>query len=320
MPETHLPVCSQVPERVGIIAGWGQLPVEVARQLKRNGKKVYCCGIRNHASPELADICDEFKWVGLARTRSHVRFFRRHQVHNATMAGKIFKTLLFKKFGWVRQFPDTLCLRYLGPHFVTKSKQQTDDSILLSGVRMYADNGVKLDPATEYAPQLLVKESVMTKKPPSKIELRDVQFGWKMAKEMGRLDVGQTVIVKSRAVLAVEAIEGTDECIRRAGNLCPAGGFTMVKVSKPQQDMRFDVPTIGIGTLKSLRDAGGNVLAIEAEKTIILDQSEFIKFAERFGIKVLAISSDSVDAVTMVEDQISKVAERSQSKIQRKIA
>ena len=108
---------------------------------------------------------------------------------------------------------------------------------------------------------------------------------------MGRLDIGQSVAVKGRAVLAVEAVEGTDDCIRRAGQLCPAGGFTVVKVSKPQQDMRFDVPTIGVGTIQTMKDAGGSVLAIEADRTIVLDQSELVAYANQVGITVLAMNS-----------------------------
>ena len=117
------------------------------------------------------------------------------------------------------------------------------------------------------------------RRPDRRRSSKDIEFGWRLAKEMGRLDVGQSVAVKDRAPLAVEAIEGTDECIRRAGTLCSAGGFTVVKVAKPQQDMRFDVPTIGLGTLETLVAAGGQVLAVEAGRTIIIDQPEVVEFA-----------------------------------------
>ena len=111
---------------------------------------------------------------------------------------------------------------------------------------------------------------------------------------MGGLDVGQSVAVKAQAVLAVEAVEGTDECIRRAGTLCASGGFTVVKVAKPQQDMRFDVPTIGVGTLQTIKEAGGTVLAVEADKTIIIDEGEVFAFANQNGIKVIAIDAEDV--------------------------
>ena len=123
---------------------------------------------------------------------------------------------------------------------------------------------------------------------------KDIEFGWQLASEMGRLDVGQSVAVKGRAVLAVEAVEGTDQCIRRAGTLCEAGGFTVVKVAKPQQDMRFDVPTIGIGTLKSLVQAGGRVLAVEADKTILVDAPEAIAFADQHRLAIVAMQEAAV--------------------------
>ena len=112
---------------------------------------------------------------------------------------------------------------------------------------------------------------------------------------MGRLDVGQSVAVKGQAVLAVEAVEGTDECIRRAGELCPSGGFTVVKIAKPQQDMRFDVPTVGVGTLETMRAAGAKILAVQAEKTIFLDQSRFSELAKKWGIQVVALHEPKAD-------------------------
>jgi DUF1009 family protein len=123
-----------------------------------------------------------------------------------------------------------------------------------------------------------------------------VAFGWQLAKELGRLDIGQTVVVKDRAPLALEAIEGTDECIRRAGRLCPAGGMTVVKVAKPQQDLRFDMPTIGIGTLESLRAAGARVLAIEAGRTILVDRERIAELAGRAGITIASLCDASGEA------------------------
>ena len=125
-------------------------------------------------------------------------------------------------------------------------------------------------------------------KPLSDGQMKDIEFGWELALEMGRLDVGQSVCVKGRAVLAVEAVEGTDECIRRAGELCPSGGFTIVKVAKPNQDMRFDVPTVGLGTIETMAAEGGRILAIEANKTILLDREELACAADRYGIKIVA--------------------------------
>ncbi len=158
-------------------------------------------------------------------------------------------------------------------------------------VRTFDRHGVVFKPATDYAPELLVKEGCLTFRQPSAAEQKDIEFGWRLAKEIGRLDVGQSVAVKDRAPLAIEAIEGTDECIRRAGQLCRKGGFTVVKVAKPKQDMRFDVPTIGLGTIETLAAAGGRVLAIEAGRTIILDQAQVVELARRHGIAIVALAS-----------------------------
>jgi UDP-2,3-diacylglucosamine hydrolase len=133
-----------------------------------------------------------------------------------------------------------------------------------------------------------VKDGTLTRRSPTPAEQNDIEFGWKLAKEMGRLDVGQSVAVKERAALAVEAIEGTDRCIERAGQLCRAGGWVLVKVAKPQQDMRFDVPTIGVTTIENLHKARARVLAIEAGRTILLDQPEVIALADRYGLSIVA--------------------------------
>jgi DUF1009 family protein len=142
-------------------------------------------------------------------------------------------------------------------------------------------------------PELLVEAGHLAGRPLSPKQVRDVEFGWTLAKQMGLLDVGQTVCVKDQAVLAVEAIEGTDECIRRAGDLCRQGGFVVVKVAKPQQDMRFDVPTIGLNTLESIAAAGGRVLAVEAERTILLDARLFHQTAQRLKLSVVALRKES---------------------------
>jgi DUF1009 family protein len=135
---------------------------------------------------------------------------------------------------------------------------------------------------------LLVRPGVLTRRQPTAREQADIDYGWNLAKEMGRLDVGQSVAVRDRAVLAVEAIEGTDAAIRRAGGLCPTGGFVVVKVAKPQQDMRFDVPTVGPSTIRSIQAAGGKVLAIEAGKTILIDEADTVRLADEAGITIVS--------------------------------
>jgi DUF1009 family protein len=281
--------------RVGLLAGWGRYPLIVAEELRRQGREVYGLGVLDHADPELAKICNGFRWLGLAKFGTAVRFFRRHGVTEATMAGKIHKVVLFQKGMILRQLPDLTTIRTFVPHFLTRRKDCRDDTLLMAIVELFARRGIRLAPATDYAPELLVKQGQLTRRGPTPAQVKDIEFGWRMAKEMGRLDVGQSVAVKNQAVLAVEAVEGTDQCIRRAGSLCSAGEFTVVKVAKPQQDMRFDVPTVGLLTLESLLEAGGRVLAVEAGRTIFVDQPAVVEFADRNGLVIVALTHPPAD-------------------------
>ncbi len=282
-----------VPRRVGILAGWGRYPLAIADALRRQGCETYCLGVVGHADPALRQVCDHFQWCGLARFAYAIRYFQRHGVAEATMAGKIFKVRLFQRFAWIRHLPDWRTIRMFLPHFWTRQKDCRDDSLMTAIVDEFASAGIRLAPATDYAPELLVSPGQLTRRGPNSWQWKDIQFAWRMAKELGRLDIGQSVAVKDQAVLAVEAVEGTDQCIRRAGSLCPAGGFTVVKVAKPQQDMRFDVPTIGLCTLETMVQSGAKVLAVEAGKTIFLDQAEVIAFADRHKLAIVSLPDGS---------------------------
>ena len=283
---------SQV-RRVGLIAGWGRYPLVVAKALQAQGYQVYCLGVIGEADPALAEVCHELKWSGPARFGGAIRYFKRRGITQATMAGKIHKVNLFRPRRWLRYLPDLRTLRMFIPHFLTRRKDCRDDTLLLAIVDEFAAEGIRFAPATDYAPELLAAEGQLTSRGPSAWQWKDIEFGWRIAKELGRLDVGQSVAVKDQAVLALEAVEGTDQCIRRAGELCGAGGFTVVKVAKPQQDMRFDVPTIGRGTLETMVEAGGRVLAVETGRTIILDQRELIDFANQNKLIVVTLYNPS---------------------------
>ena len=279
-------------EKIGLLAGWGRLPIIVAEALKQQGYGVYCLGIKDHADAQLREICDDYAEVGVARLGAQINYFRRQGISQATMAGKLHKTIMFHRLYWLKHLPDWRCARTFYPHFITRSKNRNDDTILGSVVDAYAEDGITFAPATDFAPNLLAQSGTLAGRV-NHSRRGDIQYGWKLAKEIGGLDIGQTVAVKGRAVLAVEAVEGTDECIRRAGQLCPSGGFTVVKVAKPQQDMRFDVPTIGLDTLETLIEAGGSVLAVEAHRTIILDQPEFIAKARRHNLTIAALEDSA---------------------------
>jgi DUF1009 family protein len=280
---------------IGLIAGWGEFPVRVVEGLQRRGAKVFCVGLLGHASPDLKNVCDGFTWGGVARGGAHMRFFRRHRVTTATLAGKVFKSVVFQRNLVWRNLPDLTFLRFFAKSFVARRKDCRDDTLLMSAVRMYEHHGIEMAAATDLVPELLVPAGPIGGRRPSVAEMSDIAFGWSLAKELGRLDVGQTAVVKNQAAIAVEAVEGTDACIRRAGPLCPSGGFTVVKVAKPQQDMRFDVPTIGIETLRTIHAAGGSVLAVEAERTIILNPAEVAEFAQRHRLAVIAIRAADIE-------------------------
>ena len=289
--------------RVGLLAAWGDYPVEVARALRKSGHTIYCLGVDGHANrAALEPLCASYQSVGIGRLGFALRYFKKHSVQRATMAGKFHKTLLYRPWVWFRHLPDWTAIRHFFPYFAhpqwsKERKDCKDDTLLGALVDAFARRDIHFVPATDYAPELLVCSGQLTKRGLTLAQENDIAFGWELAKEMGRLDVGQSVAVKGQAVLAVEAIEGTDQCIRRAGSLCPSGDFTVVKVAKPNQDMRFDVPTIGLGTVRSLHEAGGRVLAIEAKKTIIVGQDELIAFADQHKLVIVSFSRPEAESI-----------------------
>ena len=279
---------------IGLVAGWGRFPVQVAEALRRAGHPVCCIAIRGHASAELADLCDHVRWSGVGKLGGHLRYFRRCGVREVTMAGKLFKAdLLYRGSLWLRHLPDWRCILTFGPLLLGRRRDARDDRLLLAVTGAYTRAGMNVLAATQLAPELLVKRGLLVGRPLGAHAQRDVEFGWHAAKRMGGLDVGQSVTVKDGTVIAVEAIEGTDACIDRTGQLCPRGGWALVKVSKPEQDMRFDVPTIGPQTVRRVHAAGGSLIAIEANKTILLDREQTLAEARQAGITIVAIDQVS---------------------------
>jgi UDP-2,3-diacylglucosamine hydrolase len=272
---------------IGLLAGSGRFPILFAEAARRLGRKVVCIGIHDEASPELIPLVDRFHWMGGLKFGRMVRCYRREGVHEFVMAGKVQKTKLYQPFALLRYIPDFWSLRMFVRHWRRRGDNR-DDTLLLTLINEFKKEGLTVASALDYCPELLVREGILTRRSLSSREQDDILFGWTMAKELGRLDIGQSVVVKDKAVIAVEAIEGTDRAILRAGELCRMGGFTVVKVAKPQQDMRFDVPTIGEQTIETIHKAGGRVLAIEAGKTILLDEAATLSLADRLGITVVA--------------------------------
>ena len=276
-------------KRVGLLAGSGRFPILFAEAARRQGLEIACVGIRYEASEELRSLCSSFHMVGVTKLGRMIRTFKRQRVAEVVMAGKVTKSVMHTPLRIIRLMPDWRMIHFW---HTTCRHNKKDDSLLLGVIAEFARDGIAFASALDYCPELLVKHGVLTRRRLSAAERKDVAFGWDLAKEMGRLDVGQSVAVKEQAALAIEAIEGTDRCIERAGLFCRSGGWTLVKVAKPQQDMRFDVPTIGVSTIENLHKAKARVLAIEAEKTIIIDEPQVVELADKYGISIVAVTAE----------------------------
>ncbi|MEM7205222.1 MAG: UDP-2,3-diacylglucosamine diphosphatase LpxI, partial [Planctomycetota bacterium] len=228
-----------------------------------------------------------FQRIGLLSFGGFLRFFGRHGVRDLTWAGWIRKETLFSVRGILNHLPDLRALRFMLWRLPRMDRQS--QTLLAAMVDEFEREGFRVRDSTSVCRDLLVEEGVLTAKGPTRKQLADIAFGWRVAKRMADLDVGQSVAVRDRATIAVEGMEGTDRNIVRAGELCKRG-FTVVKLAMDGHDMRFDVPTIGPQTVETLKTAGGAVLAVEAGKTIVLQRAETIALADRFGIVLVALS------------------------------
>lgn len=268
-------------QKIGIIAGNGDFPLEFAKAAKRKGLTVVSVAHEGETMPELAQWSDAICWVKVGHLGKLIRFFKEQGVHDVLMAGGIKKTRLFSG-----ALPD---LR--GAALLARMIAKKDDSILRAVAEELETEGITIRPSTLYLDELLAPAGVLTRRKPSKDEWKDIAFGWQMAKEIGRLDIGQTVVVKDLAVLAVEAIEGTDEAIRRGGSLCREGAV-VVKICKPQQDLRFDLPATGTRTIATMREVKALCLALEAGKTIMIQKDSIIAQADAAGITIVALDEN----------------------------
>lgn len=268
---------------LGMIAGGGEFPFMVLRGAQRAGCKVAVLGIRGLADPALREQADVFRWTGIAKLGGWVRTLQQLKVRRCILAGSVKKSAMYGKFRILRHLPDLVFLRLWFRHVPDK---RTDTLLGTIGDYM-ASKGISLENCVQYCQEDLAPEGVLTDLHPSPAQLKDLAFGWPIAKAMGRLDIGQSIAVKEQDVIAVEAMEGTDRMIERAGQLCAHGGWTHIKVAKPNQDMRFDVPTIGPATIENLRRHGAGMLVIEAGKTLIIERSKTLEAARKAGIVVI---------------------------------
>ncbi len=274
---------------LGLIAGEGRLPFLVAAGAKKAQLKVICVGLADNAEPTLADKVDVFYKVAIARPGTWIRKLRKHGVTKTVMVGRVAKSRLFTPWRILRYLPDWRAFRIY--YWRLRGKNKLTDSLLCAMVDELATGGIVVENSMTYCKEHLAAAGVMTQTQVRQSVKDDIEFGWQIVKKLGELDIGQAIAVKEREVIAVEAIEGTAEMIKRAGQFCKAGGWTLIKTSKPYQDERFDMPCVGPDTVRSLAENGAKCLAVEADKTIIIDKPETIKLADQLGIAIVGVKS-----------------------------
>ncbi len=261
---------------VGLIAGSGQFPLLFAHAARQASVRVLAVGFDGETDPSLSKYVDEFHLVRLGQLNRLISTFRSAGITNAAMAGAINKTRLYSKIR-----PDWRAVRFLN-----RLRNKKDDSFLRALADELESEGILIQPSTIFLPELLAPEGILTRRKPNRREQEDIAFGWTLAKAIGRLDIGQCLVVKNQVVLAVEGVDGTDPTIMRGGRLCREGAI-VVKVSKPMQDLRFDVPAVGSDTVEVMKRVNARVLVLEAGKTVIFDRDKMIDIADSAGISIL---------------------------------
>lgn len=262
--------------RIGLIAGSGQFPMLFAHAARLSSVKVLAVGFDGETDPALSKYVDEFHLLKLGQLNRLIKTFRNAGITHAAMAGAINKTRIYTKIR-----PDWRAVRFLN-----RVRNKKDDSLLRALADELESEGIIIQPSTIFLPELLAPEGVLTRRKPNRREQADIAFGWTMGKAIGKLDIGQCLIVKNQAVLAVEGIDGTDATILRGGRLCREGAV-VVKVSKPIQDLRFDVPAVGSETIRAMQRVNARVLVVEAGKTLMFDRDKMIDAADAAGISIL---------------------------------
>ncbi len=263
-----------MPRKIGLIAGYGHFPMELAEQLTRAGFEVHCVAAREETSPAIESLTTSTCWLHVGQVGGMIKAFKKSGVDRVVMAGKVRKLHLFRNFR-----PDMTAMKGL-----MRMKDRRDDSVLNTIADLLAEEGLTLLSQVEYAGGMLAGNGHLAG-PVAKKRFADIEFGFPQAKQIAGLDIGQTIVVQDQAVLAVEAIEGTDEAIKRGGEL-GSGKATVIKVAKPNQDLRFDVPSVGPDTLEAMHAAGCTLLAVESGLTLIIERQRFIDMAQHLGVSV----------------------------------
>ena len=270
---------------LGLIAGNGRFPFLVADAARRAGRKVVAVAVKEEASPELAGSVDEIHWVGLGQLGRCIEALKAAGATEAVMAGQVQHRRIFSGI-----VPD---LKLAG--VLVRLAVKNTDSLIGGVADALGREGITLLPSTALLSDQMATEGAMSHRRPGGDERKDIAYGVKVARALSALDLGQTVVVKDRAAVALEAMEGTDEVIRRAGRLAGPGA-TVVKLAKPRQDMRFDVPVVGTRTLEAMREAGARVLAVEAGRTLFLDRPAVLAAADADGVALWGIGAGEAGA------------------------
>jgi DUF1009 family protein len=268
----------KVSEKIGIIAGGGQLPLLFAKAASQGGLEIFAAAHENETDPELGNQVSKLQWVKLGQLGKIIKFFKQEMVDKAVMVGSITKTNIFRDIR-----PD---LKGLGLWNKINIKQ--DDAILRAVAEGLAKEGIEVVASARYLPELLFPKGVLTKKKLTKAQQDDIRFGWQMARAVGDLDIGQCIVVRNQTVLAVEAIEGTDAAIKRGGMLGKEKAV-VIKLRKPNQDLRFDLPAVGITTINSMKEAKAAVLAVEAGHALLFDRETVVQLADKSGMVVVGV-------------------------------
>lgn len=266
-------------EKIGLIAGNRKFPLLFAEAAKKKGYSIIAIAIKGDTSPQLKRFVDKVYWLGLSEFSRMFKIFKGEGVCKVVMAGQISPHRLFSK-----EVEKDEALKQM----LSSIQDKRADTIFGAIADKLKNEGLELLDSTTFITDYLPKKGTFTRIAPTFKEWEDIYFGLEIAKVIGYLDIGQTVAVKHKAIVAVEAMEGTDNLIKRAGSIT-RGGFTIVKVSKPKQDKRFDIPVVGINTLKNIAGAGGKCLAIEADKTLFIDREASVAFADKKGISIVAV-------------------------------
>ena len=266
--------------KVGLIAGIGNLPVEFMRAAQHEDYEVVVISVVTDSAPELQAEADAYYQISVFKSDTVIKTFLKEGVTDVTMLGKVTKEHLYKK---ITTIPDMRTIKLLN-----RLRNRKDDTIMLAIVEELEKEGLAVADQTKYMRSLMPPVGVMTMRKPTEVEQLDIEFGFTLAKQMGALDIGQTVVVKEQAAMAIEAIEGTDECIKRGGALGREGAV-VVKTAKPNQDVRFDVPAVGMKTLESMITGNCKVLAMEAKRTIFVEQEAVLQKANELGIVICAV-------------------------------